>query len=430
MFSYYLQQSIRSLARYRIITCMLIIAIGLGIGASMTMITVIHVMTKDPVPAISENLFYPHINASPPGWQGTAGNSFTRDDAFNLLDAHKADRQAAMAGGRALVHPPDGRSLPFYVRGHLVTAEFFSMFDAPFQSGAEWTSQQDRERHRVVVLNGELAGKLFGSADPIGATISLDNADYRVIGVLSNWHPQPLFYGGLSGDYAFGEGDQFFIPLQTALDKNMQIGGGMSCWSSADDPRKGDQCEWLQFWVRLESPERRAAYLQFFNSYWSDQQRHGRMLRRPDPRLDPLMGRLRQLELVPADVSRQLFLAQLFLAVCLLNAVGLLLAKFLQMTPQISIRRALGAKKRDILAQLLNEAAVVGVLGGALGCALAALGLGLIRAQPDRYAQLAHLDASMLALTLGLAIFSSLAAAAIPAWRACQVPPALELKLQ
>lgn len=430
MFRYYLQLSIRSLARHRVIAGMLIVAIGLGIGASMTMITVIHVMTKDPAPAISGSLFYPFINPSPPGWQGAGGGSFTWADASSLLDAHRADRQAAMAGGRALISLPSGRSSPFYVSGHLVTAEFFGMFETPFVRGSGWTSQEDSDHDRVVVLNGELAKKLFGSANPVGEMLHLDNADYRIVGVLSNWHPQPLFYGGLSGDYAFGEGDQFFVPLQTALDQKMRIGGGMSCWGEDKDPHKGDQCGWLQFWVRLDSPKRHAEYLQFLNSYWGNQQQHGRMLRAANARLDPLMERLQHLNLVPDDVSRQLFLAQLFLVVCLLNAVGLLLAKFLQMAPQISIRRALGAKKRDILVQLMSEAAVVGVLGGALGCALTAFGLNLIRGQPDRYAQLAHLDVGMLALTIGLAIFSSLAAAVVPAWRACQIPPALELKLQ
>ena len=409
---------------------MLILAIGLGIGVSMTMIALVHVMTRDPVPATSRNLFYPFINASPPGWQGRGGMSFTWTDVSGLLDAHKADLQAAMSGGRALVSSSEGRSRPFYTSGHYVTAEFFSLVSAPFTSGSGWTFQEDNERSRVVVLNGELAKTLFGSASPIGEMIHLDDADYRVAGVLSDWHPQPLFYGGLSGEYAFGEGDQFFVPLTTALDQKMQVVGGMSCWGSAEDPRRGDQCEWLQFWVRLDSAEHQAAYIEFLRNYWKDQQKYGRMLRLPEPRLDSLMDRLRHLELVPDDISRQLFLAQLFLVICLLNAMGLLFAKFLQIAPQICIRRALGAKRMDIFSQLMSEAIVVGVLGGVLGAVLATLGVSLIRTQPDRYAQLAHLDVAMLALTLCLALLSSLLAALVPAWWACRIPPAQELKLQ
>lgn len=427
---YYLRLGLQSLGKHPLTTGMLIIAIGLGIGATMTMVTLVHVMSKDPAPSISGRLFYPFLDASPPNWRGVAGQNFTWLDAVNLLEAHKADKQAAMAGGRALIHPENEGKSPFYARGHLVTSEFFPMFEAPFQRGGGWSPQQDRDRERVVVLNGQLSRKLFGSANPLGASVSLDSASYRVVGVLSDWYPQPLFYGGLSGDYAFGEGDQYFVPLQTAMSLKMQVGGGMSCWAAAEDPRAGDQCEWLQFWVRLKDSEERAGYLQFLHSYWADQQVHGRMLRQPQPRLDSLMARLQQLSLVPDDVSRQLFLSQLFLGICLVNAAGLLLAKFLRMSPQISIRRALGAKRWDILAQLLSEALLVGMAGGVLGCGLTFLGLHLIRAQPDRYAQMAHPDGGLLLVALALAVCLTIVAAAVPAWRASRVPPALELKLQ
>jgi putative ABC transport system permease protein len=430
VFPYYLKLSYLSLVKYPVITAMLVTAIGLGIGASMTMITVVHVMTRDPAPTISDRLFYPFIDASRPGWQGRGGANLTRTDAFALLKAHKADKQAAMSGGRALVEPPDGRGRPFYANGRFVTSEFFSMFEAPFGAGAGWTPDKDEGRDKVVVLGAELAAQLFGASDPMGASVRLDSQNYRVIGVLADWRPQPLFYGGLSGEYAFGGSDQFFSPLQTALEQKSQFVGGMSCWENTDSPRQGDQCKWLQFWVRLDSAEKRTAYLEFLGAYWRDQQQHGRMLRSPQPRVDPLMERLRQLELVPDDVARQLLLAQLFLLVCLLNATGLLLATFLQMMPQICIRRALGARRQDIFVQLMCEAAIVGALGGVLGGALAALGVWLIRAQPDRYAQLARLDANMVAFTLCLAVLSSLLAAGVPAWRACRAAPALELKLQ
>jgi putative ABC transport system permease protein len=428
---YYLQLGALNLRNGRIVTMLMVIAIGLGIGASMTMITVIHAMTRDPIPTRSQELFYPHIDPSPPGWEegSDAGADFTWVDANNLLQAHKADRQAAAAGGRVLVTPPAGRN-PFYARGHYVSAEFFAMFDAPFQDGGDWTSQQDTDRARVVVLNGELYRKLFGDSNGIGKTVRLNDTDLTVVGVLDDWHPQPLFYGGFSGDYAFGQEDQFFAPLTTALAQKFRVAGGMSCWGEDSDIRMGDHCSWLQFWVQLKGSERQAAYLRFLNDYWRDQRQHGRLQRSPDARLYGLLERMKQLKLVPDDLRQQLWLAQLFLCVCILNSVGLLLAKFLQMSGQISVRRALGAAKRDILFQLMTEAAIVGLLGGVLGCIFSALGLWLVRGRPDHYAKLAQFDMQTLLATFAFAVIASLLAAALPAWRACRVPPALELKLQ
>ena len=56
-----------------------------------------------------------------------------------------------------------------------------------------------------------------------------------------------------------------------------------------------------------------------------------------------------------------------FLAVCLVNTVGLLLAKFLNAAPASGIRRALGAKRRDIITQFLVESVMLSGTGGVLG---------------------------------------------------------------
>jgi len=53
-----------------------------------------------------------------------------------------------------------------------------------------------------------------------------------------------------------------------------------------------------------------------------------------------------------------------------------------------------------------------------------------VRQNPASYAQLAQLDGPMLVTTLLLALFASLVAGLLPAWRACQVTPAIQLKSQ
>jgi putative ABC transport system permease protein len=92
------------------------------------------------------------------------------------------------------------------------------------------------------------------------------------------------------------------------------------------------------------------------------------------------------------------------------------------------VRRALGASKLSIFTQLLVEAGSIGLIGGVVGLGLAYLGLWAIRQMPVSYAELAQLDTSMLIATFGLSIASSLLAGLLPAWRGCQVTPALQLK--
>ncbi len=133
---------------------------------------------------------------------------------------------------------------------------------------------------------------------------------------------------------------------------------------------------------------------------------------------------------VPDDVRMQAWLALGFLLVCVVNTVGLLLAKFLRRSNEIGVRRALGASRRAIFAQLLIEAGMIGAAGALLGLLLTWLGLWLVRRQPSNYAQLAHLQPAMLVATLLLALLASLVAGLLPAWRACLIPPALQLKTQ
>ena len=71
---------------------------------------------------------------------------------------------------------------------------------------------------------------------------------------------------------------------------------------------------------------------------------------------------------------------------------------------------------------------MIGVLGGVLGLAIAELGLWSVRQRPDGYAQLASMDVSMLMGTFLLAIGGSVLAGLLPAWRACRIAPAIQLK--
>ena len=433
MFGHYLMLAVYSLKRSRLITALMILAIGLGIGASMTMITVLHVMSDDPLPGRSGQLYVPVIDPRPLSKTDAKDllldGNMTWPDAMYLLHAVKADKQAAMAAGALPVRPAQGSLRPFFESGHYVTADFFPMFGTPFRAGSGWTAQDDQQHARVVVLNAELNRKLFGNVSGIGQTVRLKNTDFRVIGVLDDWQPQPTFYTQID-DHAFGHTDQFFLPLQTAQELQLNFNGRLSCWDNGSDARTSDQCTWLQFWVQLDSGAKASAYRDFLADYWRDQQTHGRFPRPVDVRLYGLMDWLTNQHVVPDDLRMQLWLALGFLGVCMVNIVGLLLAKFLRRSGEISVRRALGARRRDIFLQLGIESAVIGLAGGVLGLALAELGLWSVRQRPDGYAHLAQMNIAMLLGTFVLAVIASLFAGLLPAWRACNVTPALQLKTQ
>ena len=430
MFGYYLDLALRSFRRHKALTALMVLAIALGIGASMTTLTVLHVLSGDPLPGRSAHLYYPQIdpldmNGYQPGGEPPGQVSWT--DGMNLLHAKRAERQALMTGGQVPVEPTQANIDPFYVDARYTTADFFPMFDTPFEYGRAWTAAEDEAGARVAVISGSLNRKLFDGRNSVGQTLRADGADLRIIGVLGDWRPNPHFYDLYLGQY--GENEDVFVPLSTSQDLKYAHSGSIDCWSAGgQENMKTAPCTWLQFWVQLDTPAEFADYKSFLVHYSQEQKALGRFQRPPNVRLRNLMQWLDHNHVVPADVRLQTWLAFGFLLVCLVNTIGLMLAKFLRRSGEIGVRRALGAARRTVFEQLLVEAGIVGLAGGIGGLLLAQLGLWLVRQQPADYAKLAYLDPMMLGITFALAIGASLLAGLLPAWRACRIAPALQLK--
>ena len=438
MLAYYFDLALRSFRRNRVLTALMVLAIALGIGASMTTLTVFYVLSGDPIPQKSAQLFTPQMD--PQSMDGyIAGeepdDQLSRYDAEALLREARGDKQALMTGGGVAVQPDRAGLAPFGLDARYTSADFFAMFDVPMLAGNGWTKAQDDSHDRVAVISYKLAEKLYGTTQAVGKTLRMDGNDFRVVGVMQDFRPTPKFYD-LNSD-RFGEVEQIYLPFTTSRDLKMGRNGSMNCWDDGkeeDDP-DGETgvnapCTWMQYWVQLDSPDKVEAYKRYLTNYSDQQRAAGRFQRPTNVRLRSVMEWLDYKRVVPGDVRLQVWLAFGFLAVCLLNTVGLLLAKFLRRSGEIGVRRALGASRRAIFAQCLVEAGTVGLAGGLLGLGLAMLGLWAVRQQPVGYADLAHLDPLMLLATFALAIFASVLAGLVPAWHACQVTPAVQLKSQ
>ncbi|WP_141454313.1 ABC transporter permease [Pseudoxanthomonas sp. z9] len=433
MFGYYFQLALRSFRRNKVLTALMVLAIALGIGASMTTLTVFYILSGDPMPGRSHTLFYPQMD--PQSMDGyTAGEEpeeqVTRFDAEALLREKKGDRQALMTGGGVSIEPEKQGLSPFVVDARYTSADFFPMFDAPFAQGTPWSAREDDTQARVAVISQKLNDKLFDGGNSVGKSIRIDQNEFRVIGVLEDWRPTPRFYD-LNSD-RYGEVEQVFLPFSTAVNMKFGRNGSMNCWgdSQGDETGVNAPCTWMQYWVQLDTPEKVEAYRQYLVNYSDQQRRAGRFERPTNVRLRNVMEWLDYKKVVPSDVRLQTWLAFGFLLVCLINTVGLLLAKFMRRSSEIGVRRALGASKGAIFTQALVEAGTIGLAGGVLGLGLALLGLWAVRQQPASYAELAYLDPVMLLTTFGLAILASVLAGLLPAWRACQVTPAIQLKTQ
>jgi len=439
MISYYFSLAIRSLKRNIVLTILMIAAIGVGIGASMTTLTVFRAMGADPIPGKSARLFVPQIdNWGPNKDSGPAGsphklqNQLAYTDAVALMNAHAAARQSAMyASGLPLI-PANPQLQPFQVRIRAAYTDFFPMFDVPFRYGAPWSAADDSAHADVAVISRELNDKLFAGADSVGKTVNLDNHAYRIVGVLQHWEPIPKFYDLI--DEKFGKSAEVYLPFTRAIDARMDSWGSFNCKESPAggwDGRLRSECIWIQFWVELPTSADAAQYRGFLQNYAAEQRRSGRFDWPPRTELRDVTQWLQFNEVVSDEFRILVLVSFSFLFVCLLNAMGLMLAKFMSRARDFGVRRALGANRRAIFAQCVIESGVIGFAGALLGLALTSLGLmGLRSLLSKSIAALTHLDAADISIVIALAVASTVIAGLYPTWRATRVQPAWHLKAQ
>jgi putative ABC transport system permease protein len=227
--------------------------------------------------------------------------------------------------------------------------------------------------------------------------------------------------------------EEFYVPYTTTIEIKANASGNNSCWKNSEPGWEGylaSECIWQQYWVQLDSPAREAEYKSFLENYVNEQKKLGRFPRPMNNRLYNVTDWLQNQKVVPKDVEVQVGLSFAFLLVCLVNTIGLLLAKFMRKSGEIGLRRALGASKPQLFSQYIIESGVIGVSGGLFGLLLTLVGLWMVRLLYQSYANVAHLDWVMVATTIVLAIGAAVLAGLYPTWRACQIAPAAQLKTQ
>lgn len=438
MFAYYLDLAIRSLKRNRLLTVLMVLAIAIGIGASMTTLTVMHLLSGDPLPGKSAHLFYAQVDGDPtPDYKhAEPPDMLDYHSAVDLWSSHRADRQALLVDSQLRVAAPGQDRPPLLLTMLSTTSDFFPMFDVPFEYGSAWTPADDADRARVAVISSDLNDRLFGGKNSVGKTVRLRNNDVRIVGVLKPWRPSPQFYNVRGGRFANGDTAGFydktedvFVPFFTGLEINDGNFWQFNCWRMPDTPGhlQDAPCNWVGLWVELDKPAQVTAYRAFLDHYAQQQKVLGRFAY-TETRLRDVMQWLDFNQVIPRNAKLQTWLAFAFLAICLFNTVGLLLAKFLRRAGEIGVRRALGASRRAVFAQCLTEAGLIGLIGGVGGWLLTLVGLWLVRRQQTPYSGLVHMDVSMFFVTFVLAVAVSLLAGALPALRASRVAPALQLK--
>jgi putative ABC transport system permease protein len=253
---------------------------------------------------------------------------------------------------------------------------------------------------KVCVLGVNVAKELFGDADPVGHTVRIKDMPFRVVGVLS-----------LKGGQSWGgsQDDVVMVPLSTAQRKLMGRTHVNSIAVSAASER-----------------EVTAAHEQITELL---RQRH-RI--RPGQDQDFFLFTQQEMASTAAETSKvmTLLLASIAAVSLMVGGIGIMnimLVSVTERTREIGIRRAIGARKRDILLQFLAESAFLSLAGGALGVAL---GVGAATAVTQIARWPTMIQPSAVALAFGFATAIGLFFGYYPALRASGLDPVEALRYE
>ncbi|MBI1799172.1 MAG: ABC transporter permease [Candidatus Eisenbacteria bacterium] len=280
------------------------------------------------------------------------------------------------------------------------TADYAIIRQWPAADGVFISDTDVRGAAKVCVLGSKVAQQLYGAAEPVGSTVRIRNIPFRVIGVLA-------FKGGMGmgGD----QDDVVLVPISTAQHKLLGITHVNAVTVSAVSEAAVD-----------------AAIDQISDLL---HQRH-----RIRPGADDDFFIFNQKEIATAAESSSkvmtLLLASIAAVSLLVGGIGIMnimLVSVTERTREIGIRRAIGARRGDILLQFLFESAFLSLAGGALGVMLG-IGSATLITQLARWPTMIQPGAVLLAFAFASAI--GLFFGFYPARRASRLDPIEALRYE
>jgi putative ABC transport system permease protein len=350
--------AIEALIANKLRACLTMLGIIIGVGSVIALMAVGQGSQKaiqDRVQGLGSNLVFVR-----PGSTSTGGVSQGQGTAQTLTFE---DSQAIPGGVRNVVAvAPEfragvqiiGSGSNTFTRSMGVTADYPQVLNLSLASG-EWFTDEDVSRSsRVVILGANVAQRIFGENDPVGSRIRFGILrrviSFTVIGVLT---PK-------GGNSTQSQDDQVFVPLTTSQKQIQSAFGTRGGFSTVN-----------QITVQATNKDAIAGIKTELDQ----------LLRQRHKVVDPdfVIESQEDIQATIGEVSKTMTIllgaiAGISLVVGGIGIMNIMLVSVTERTREIGIRKAVGARKSDIMMQFLTEALTVTVAGGLIGIAM---GLGL-----------------------------------------------------
>ena len=353
--------ALRALGANKLRAALTMLGMIIGVGAVIALMSIgqgVQASVTSQIKGLGSNLLFVTPGATTSGGvRAQAGTSptLTTEDADAIVDSGQVPQALAVAPEAGNFGQVVANGQNTFTRLNGVTPDFLGVRNFSIAEGEFFSPEQISSRSLVAVLGATSRQNLFPESDAIGQTVRVNNVNLRVIGVMAS-----------KGAQAQGnQDDVIYVPLstmQTRLNRSRTARGGQTVQT-------------INVQLADDTDETRVAAVQSIGELLRERHR----VAEDDFTIRSQDDLLQTANQIAGFIT--IFLGSVAGISLLVGGIGIMnimLVSVTERTREIGIRKAIGARRSDILTQFLIEATVVSVVGGAIGILIGAGGSRLL----------------------------------------------------